>query len=160
MFFLFSYLDLIFHTLIDIQINTISLFFANFVLGFDITFCVINKQSRRHLIVISLYCENKKRGGIDMNLKFLHRPKPRQFNYKPLYYDEHKEELEKLKRRYSDDEKNDYSNRIHEGFRRKRANSFGVVSPTKILLTIFVVVMALYIIFHIVDKVVIKLLGF
>jgi len=64
-----------------------------------------------------------------MRIVFFKRPKPRQFDYKPIYWDEEKEELEKRRKRIeragkerSDEEiRDDLKFEIDRNWRRNRA---------------------------------------
>jgi len=55
--------------------------------------------------------------------KFFHTPKPKGFNYKPIYFDPEKEEAEKRKKKYSGLQENDpviLEDRMRVGFARSR----------------------------------------
>ena len=65
-----------------------------------------------------------------MIIKFFHTPKPRKFKYNPHYYDERKEELNRLKKEYGiikDDGSEDYRARLRQkiesNWRRRRVTS-------------------------------------
>ncbi|MCF8331338.1 MAG: hypothetical protein K9H84_02715 [Bacteroidales bacterium] len=54
-----------------------------------------------------------------MRFTVFKRPNPKQFEYKPLYYDERKEELEKVKEQYSDPEKAQQIEEIRDRIERR-----------------------------------------
>ena len=54
-----------------------------------------------------------------MNIAFFRRPKPRQFNYKPLYYDPAKEEAEKRKKTLQSMQEGDRREHMRAEIRRK-----------------------------------------
>ena len=88
-----------------------------------------------------------------MKLVSFRTPKPRQFNYKPLYYNPEQEEAEKLKaEREKIETEEDLSHRIHMQFERTKANKAEkLVAQRKntrnVLIAIFLIVMILYFIF-------------
>lgn len=55
--------------------------------------------------------------------KFFHTPKPKGFNYKPIYFDPEQEEREKRKRKYAGEENAPevVGERMRDGFARQRA---------------------------------------
>ncbi len=53
-----------------------------------------------------------------MNIVFFRRPKPRPFNYKPIYYDPEKEEEQERKKALGLIEEKDSHERIRAGMRR------------------------------------------
>ncbi|MFO8054396.1 MAG: hypothetical protein R6U19_04440 [Bacteroidales bacterium] len=54
-----------------------------------------------------------------MKITVFRRPRAKQFEYKPLYYDERKEELEQIKEQYSNPEKAQQKERIRERIQRR-----------------------------------------
>lgn len=54
--------------------------------------------------------------------KFFHTPKPKGFNYKPIYFDPEQEEREKRKKKYSDagNSSEALGDRMRDGFARQR----------------------------------------
>ncbi len=54
-----------------------------------------------------------------MRISIFRTPRARQFTYRPLYYDERKEELEQIKEQYSDPEKARQLDRIRERIGRR-----------------------------------------
>lgn len=52
-----------------------------------------------------------------MNIYFFRRPKPKQFNYKPLYYDPVKEEAEERRKAMGLDEESDPRERLRSNIR-------------------------------------------
>ncbi len=82
-----------------------------------------------------------------MKIVAFHTPKPRQFSYKPLYYDQRKEELEELKKKYSGEKS---ESGVSPDFREKLRNSWRVKekktgSISKITLLVYLVLVALII---------------
>lgn len=82
-----------------------------------------------------------------MKIVAFHTPKPRQFSYKPLYYNQRKEELEELKKKYSDKKE---ESGISPDFREKLRASWKVRekrtgSISKITLLVYLVLAALFI---------------
>jgi len=83
-----------------------------------------------------------------MNIIFFKRPKPRQFNYKPLYYDPEKEEAENRKKALSSD---DPRERMRAEIRRRwypeRKTSAGGINMVRIFIYIAFAAFAIYMIF-------------
>lgn len=76
--------------------------------------------------------------------------KPRRFAYKPLYYDERKEELENLKKKYSeaapDGISPNFRDRLHASFHGKEKKK-GNISKVTLLVYFVVASLILYLIF-------------
>jgi hypothetical protein len=83
-----------------------------------------------------------------MNIIFFKRPKPRQFNYKPLYYDPEKEEAENRKKAISSD---DPRERMRAEIRRRwhadRKSASGGLNMVRVFIYIAFAAFALYLIF-------------
>lgn len=76
--------------------------------------------------------------------------KPKQYKYKPVFYDERKEELEKLKKKYAEEKKDGVS----EDFRERLRNSWkikekrtGNISRATLLVYFAISAIILYLIF-------------
>lgn len=84
-----------------------------------------------------------------MAFKFFHTPKPKKFNYNPRFYDERKEELENLKKKYNvkENSKEDYmlgfKDRLHYNWSQKKKESKREQSSTLRLILIIAVLVAL-----------------
>jgi hypothetical protein len=78
--------------------------------------------------------------------------KPRAFSYKPRYYDERKERIEELKKKYNEERTG--NSEISPDFREKLRASFhvkekriGTISKTTVLIYLAIVLLIIYIIF-------------
>lgn len=77
--------------------------------------------------------------------------KPRQFKYKPLYYDERKEELENLKKKYEAEEKgegvsNEFKQKLKDTWHVKEKR-MGNISRITIMIYLALAILFLYMIF-------------
>ncbi len=102
-----------------------------------------------------------------MGISFFYRKKPKQFNYTPVYYDKHKEEIEERKKKYgiSDNKENDkeeLKNRIHQQWSRNRSAKAqkSIFGKNKIsfIITIIVLLLIVFLIYFIFVKLT-KLMG-
>jgi hypothetical protein len=86
-----------------------------------------------------------------MKLVFFKRAKPRQFNYKPIYYDPVKEELEERKKEIDAISGGDPRARLKAEIRRKwhhRDDSSGTTyRGIRIIIYLFIAVLSIYFIF-------------
>jgi hypothetical protein len=77
--------------------------------------------------------------------KFFHTPKPRGFNYKPIYFDPEQEEREKRRRKYSGEEAENpdaIGDRMRDGFAKYRAGKRDKsVLKSNIRLTVILVIL-------------------
>jgi len=83
-----------------------------------------------------------------MRLRFLHTPKPKQFNYKPLYYDEEKEKREQ-RIKDLDDQKKEYDRdrfkaRLSEKFHDRRKMEKQKIFNYRSIIYILILVGSLY----------------
>ncbi len=76
--------------------------------------------------------------------------KPKRFTYKPLYYDERKEELEKLKKKYSEPAPEgispDFRDRLRQSWQIKEQR-IGIISKATLVAYLIVAILLLYLIF-------------
>lgn len=84
-----------------------------------------------------------------MKLRFLHTPKPKQFNYKPLYYDEQKEKREQRIKDLSG-ESQEYNperlrTKLSEKFNERRSMEKQKVFNSRSIVYILILVGGLYI---------------
>lgn len=85
-----------------------------------------------------------------MGFIFIHRPKPKKFSYKPVFYKNEEEENEDKKSRLRSSLKNedlDLKSKIHKSWSKERKH--GVVSRDNILKTLVVLVLLILIIFFV-----------
>jgi hypothetical protein len=86
-----------------------------------------------------------------MNIFFFKRPKPRPFNYKPIYYDPEKEEAEERKKALSGLRSNDPRERMRAEIRRKwrieQKNTKKKHELFKVIFYVFIAFFAVYLIF-------------
>lgn len=86
-----------------------------------------------------------------MKFVFFRTPKPRQFSYKPRYYDEKKEALENLKKKYSGEQsKEGYSPDFREKLRSSwkiKEKRTGNITRTTLLIYFVIAALILYYIF-------------
>jgi hypothetical protein len=86
-----------------------------------------------------------------MNIFFFKRPKPRPFNYKPIYYDPDKEEAEERKKALNSLQDGDPRELMRSEIRRKwnveRKVKDKKIEFLRILFYIFLAVFAIYLIF-------------
>lgn len=81
-----------------------------------------------------------------MEYTFLHRPKPKKFEYQPRFYDAEKEK--EKERGYKADETEKFARRLHQHWDSKRYKKHkNGLSPVVIFGMVFVIVLLLYIIF-------------
>jgi hypothetical protein len=78
-------------------------------------------------------------------------PKPKQFSYKPLYYDEKKERLEELKKKYEDNTQHegvspDFKERLRSSWKVKERRTGNISKGTMVVYFVLVMVI-LYLIF-------------
>lgn len=88
-------------------------------------------------------------------MSFFEHKRPRQFEYKPRFYDPKKEQLEQLKAKYGEQNGETYSRKIN--FReamqaQKKEKISSSISPSKILLYACIIVAALYFLIMVVEK--------
>lgn len=83
-----------------------------------------------------------------MRLRFLHTPKPKQFEYKPLYYDEKKEKLEqRLKEMNNDPQEYNpdrFRAKLSEKFQERRKMEKKKIFNSRSIIYIVILVGALY----------------
>lgn len=80
--------------------------------------------------------------------------KPRQFEYKPRFYDPQKEELERLKAKYGDVEGTEYKRRIdfRSAMKTKKEEKIGKpVSGLKIILIASLIIAILYFLLYVIE---------
>jgi hypothetical protein len=90
-----------------------------------------------------------------MKIVFFRRPKPRQFDYKPIYWDEEKEEMERLKKRIDragkeksgQEIRDDLRFEIDRNWRRNRAGSSQKVNLLRFLIYLAFALFMIYFIF-------------
>jgi hypothetical protein len=86
-----------------------------------------------------------------MKITFYKRPKPRQFNYKPLYYDQEKEEAEERKKfregLNSDDPKERLRNEIRRRWKRDKAPAKSTTGFLRIFFFVMFIGYILYVVF-------------
>lgn len=86
-----------------------------------------------------------------MRIIFFRRPKPRQFDYKPIYYDKKKEEKEKRKRELgitnSDDQSEKLRSDIQRKWRHERNKRKSGTSEIKTIIYLVIVALMIYLIF-------------
>jgi hypothetical protein len=86
-----------------------------------------------------------------MNIIFFRRPKPRQFNYVPRYYDPLKDEIEERKKELGLIQEGDLKARMRADIRRKWKVERGPASKqffiTRMVIYIIVIALTLYFIF-------------
>ena len=84
-----------------------------------------------------------------MALKFFHIPKPKQFSYKPQYYDERKDEIYRLKQEHGlvNDEEGDYKAelkyKLQRNWRKRSSDSKRERSSSIRLVLILIALLAL-----------------
>lgn len=77
--------------------------------------------------------------------------KPKPFSYKPLYYDERKEELENLKKKYNNEGKTEgvseeFKDRLRSAWKIKEKRT-GNISRTTLLIYLALAAFLLYVVF-------------
>jgi hypothetical protein len=86
-----------------------------------------------------------------MNFFFFKRPKPSQFNYRPLYYDPEKEEVEERKRSLQSLKEGDPKERMRAEIRRRwktdQSSKHNRYDKTRILFFFLIAAFAIYLIF-------------
>ncbi|MEA3478120.1 MAG: hypothetical protein U9R60_08075 [Bacteroidota bacterium] len=93
--------------------------------------------------------------SLTMRIVFFKRPKPKQFDYKPLYYDEVKEEMEKRMQRIrqageersDEDIKHDLKYEIERNWRRKKQGGLQKVNTIRFLVYFTFALLMIYFIF-------------
>ncbi len=86
----------------------------------------------------------------DMSFTFVHRPKPKKFGYKPVFYKNEEEDPDDRKLRLKSSikkEELDLKSKIHNSWARERKH--GVVSKDNILKTLIVLILLILIIFFV-----------
>ncbi|MBQ9311914.1 MAG: hypothetical protein IJ213_02595 [Bacteroidales bacterium] len=81
--------------------------------------------------------------------------RPRQFEYKPRFYDPKKEQLEQLKAKYGENQGEDYSRKINfrKVFEQQKAEKIkSPISSSKIILYACIVVILIYVIIIVLEK--------
>jgi len=85
-----------------------------------------------------------------MNIYFFRRPKPKQFNYKPMYYDPVKEEMEERKKAMGYTEGDDPRERFRSNVRRHWRKEEPVKDRySQFLRVFFYVIFAVFVIYFI-----------
>lgn len=90
-----------------------------------------------------------------MKIVFFRRPKPKQFDYKPIYWNPEKEEQEERRRRIEragglkniDDIKDDLRYNINRQWRRGKQESTRSFNTLRFLIYLFMIVFFVYVIF-------------
>ncbi len=86
-----------------------------------------------------------------MKIVFFSRPKPKQFDYKPLYYDKKKDEQEERKKELgvtdSDDHMDQFKAQLTRRWRYEREKDKRKYSELRTIIYILIVVLATYLIF-------------
>ena len=90
-----------------------------------------------------------------MKIVFFRRPKPRQFDYKPIYWDEEKEEMERLKKRIEaagkeksqQEIRDDLRFEINRNWRRNRPGSSQRVNLVRFMVYLAFALFMIYFIF-------------
>lgn len=101
-----------------------------------------------------LYCKiitNFALNSYKMKIVFFKRPKPKQFNYKPMYYDPVKEEMEERRKELEGISEGDPRARLKAEMRRKWRNRDDSTPSTykgiSIIIYLLVVILSVYFIF-------------
>jgi hypothetical protein len=89
--------------------------------------------------------------GQEMKITFFKTPKPKQFSYKPRYYDEKKEALENLKKKYSEQKDDggvspEFRDKLKSTLKMKDKRT-GAITGTTLLIYLALVALLLYYIF-------------
>jgi hypothetical protein len=86
-----------------------------------------------------------------MKITFFKRPQARKFNYKPMYYDQEKEELEERKKQLGLINEGDAGERLRSEIRRRwhterteKDNSYKVI---RTIIYLFILTLSIYLIF-------------
>ena len=99
------------------------------------------------LAIIKYFCLKP----FGMNIFFFKRPKPRPFNYKPIYYDPEKEEAEERKKARNGLQGDDPRERMRAEIRRKwkveQKSLKKSMTLFKVFFYVFLAVFAVYLIF-------------
>lgn len=86
-----------------------------------------------------------------MKIVFFKRPKPKQFDYRPLYYDKEKEEREQRKKELgitdSDDHMEQFRSQIHRKWRYERDARKKRTSDMRTVIYLIIVAFFIYLIF-------------
>lgn len=87
-----------------------------------------------------------------MRMVFFRRPKPKQFGYKPMYYDAEKEELVERRKELEGISAGDPRARLKADIRRKwkrddQKNVSSTYSGVRIIIYLFIIVLSVYFIF-------------
>ena len=83
-----------------------------------------------------------------MNIAFFRRPKPRQFNYKPIYYDPDKEEAEERKKTLQSLQEGDRREHMRAEIRRKwKTERTDTEKRNEVLRVFFFVIIAAFAIY-------------
>jgi len=86
-----------------------------------------------------------------MKLTFFHRPKSKQFDYKPLYYDKEKDEREQRKKELgiigSNDKTTLFRGDLQRRWKKDRANQKSQQSKIRFLIYLLLIIFTVYIFF-------------
>jgi len=87
-----------------------------------------------------------------MKISFFSRPKPRQFNYKPIYYDKKKEEQEKLREKMGLSDKLGTEERIrarmrYQWERKKEKTKRSRAERNRLLIYLAIIVLLIYLLY-------------
>ncbi len=90
-----------------------------------------------------------------MKISFFRTGKPKDFTYRPLYYDEQKEELENVRKKMEDNSHKDVVERIrmnlHRSWRERheKRRGKGSVTGTRMLVYLVAIALLIYFIFFV-----------
>jgi len=86
-----------------------------------------------------------------MKLIFFHRPKPKQFDYKPIYFDKEKDEREQRKKELGISDSNDKSilfrGDLQRRWKKDRANQKSQQSKIRFLIYLLLIIFTVYLFF-------------
>ncbi|MFC2100474.1 hypothetical protein ACFLRZ_01450 [Bacteroidota bacterium] len=92
-----------------------------------------------------------------MNIVFFKRPQPKRFDYKPLYYDERKDELEQRKKKFeitdNEEKKEAIKSEIHYRWGLHRKASKGKGSVTTMIFYIVAMVILIMFVYYLLKSV-------
>lgn len=102
---------------------------------------------------ICIYDSNNPEIALAMAITFFKTPKNKRFNYRPLYYDQKKEEREKRLKSALEDDSMDYEEALRDRMRMRWKRTAGSrdkrASRQRLVVIIFVIVLLFYLVFFI-----------
>lgn len=102
---------------------------------------------------ICIYDSDTFENNFTMAITFFKTPKNKRFNYRPLYYDQKKEEREKRLKSALEDDSTDYEEALRDRMRMRWKRSAGSrdkrASRQRLVVIIFVIALLFYLVFFV-----------